>query len=73
LYLLGIEASACLDTGQRLDGGSIFGNALPTLCSTWSMPGALEHVELACELLLVDQGNRLILHDGWVRGWHEIH
>jgi len=46
---------------QRLDGGSMFGNAPRALWSRWCKPDDLGRIPLSCRAVLVDDGSRKIL------------
>jgi len=50
-----------LGNSQRLDGGSMFGNAPRALWSRWLKPDERHRVPLACRALLVREANRNIL------------
>jgi glyoxylase-like metal-dependent hydrolase (beta-lactamase superfamily II) len=51
---------------QRLDGGSMYGNAPRALWEGWSPPDARNRIELACRALLVelDDGRRVLFEAG---------
>jgi glyoxylase-like metal-dependent hydrolase (beta-lactamase superfamily II) len=52
-----------LGNSQRLDGGSMFGNAPRALWSRWFEPDALHRIPLACRCLLVEDAGRRILFE----------
>ena len=41
---------------QKLDGGSMFGNAPRAVWEKWSAPDALNRIDLACRALLASPG-----------------
>ncbi len=51
---------------QRLDGGSMYGNAPRAVWETWSPPDDRGRIDLACRALLVelDDGRRVLLEAG---------
>jgi glyoxylase-like metal-dependent hydrolase (beta-lactamase superfamily II) len=50
---------------QRLDGGSMYGNAPKALWSRWSIPDEKNRIELACRgLLLVVDGKKILFEVG---------
>lgn len=46
---------------QKLDGGSLYGNAPRTLWERWSPTDAAHRISLACRCLLIEEGGRRIL------------
>jgi glyoxylase-like metal-dependent hydrolase (beta-lactamase superfamily II) len=56
-----LRLSPVLGNHQRLDGGSMFGNAPRAVWSRWYPPDDAGRIELACRAVLVDEGQRKIL------------
>src|SRR5262245_43642730 len=56
---------------QRLDGGSMFGNAPRALWSRWCAPDDLGRIPLACRALLVDDGPKRILLETGIGAFFE--
>ena len=56
-------ASTLLGNSQRLDGGSMFGNAPRALWSRWLPPDELARIPLACRALLVEAPGRRVLFE----------
>jgi glyoxylase-like metal-dependent hydrolase (beta-lactamase superfamily II) len=52
-----------LGNSQRLDGGSMFGNAPRALWCRWFVPDELHRIPLACRSLLMEQDGRLTLFE----------
>ena len=57
---------ALLGNSQRLDGGSMFGNAPRALWSRWIAPDDQHRVPLACRCLLVREPQRNILFEAGI-------
>jgi len=57
------RAWSILGNGQRLDGGSMFGNAPRALWQRWAEPDELNRIALACRALLVQEDRRRILFE----------
>jgi len=51
---------------QRLDGGSMYGNAPRALWARWSPPDELGRIDLACRAMLVEDGDRKILFESGI-------
>ena len=60
-----------LGNSQRLDGGSMFGNAPRALWSRWFEPDALHRIPLACRALLVEDAGRWILFETGIGAFFE--
>lgn len=56
-----ITISAIEGNRQRLDGGSMFGNAPRSMWEQWMPPDKKNRVELACRSLLIETDNKKIL------------
>ncbi|MGE0142962.1 MAG: MBL fold metallo-hydrolase [Planctomycetota bacterium] len=56
---------------QRLDGGSMFGNAPKALWSRWASPDDQNRIDLACRCLLVRDGTRTILCEAGIGAFFE--
>ena len=50
-----------LGNSQKLDGGSMFGNAPRAMWQRWAQPDEHNRIDLACRCLLVRDGERTIL------------
>ena len=55
--------TSVLGNSQRLDGGSMFGNAPRALWQRWITPDEHNRIPLACRCLLVRDGDRRILFE----------
>ena len=55
-----------LGNSQKLDGGSMFGNAPKAMWSHWATVDAENRVDLACRCLLVKDGDRTILFEAGI-------
>jgi glyoxylase-like metal-dependent hydrolase (beta-lactamase superfamily II) len=53
--------SSLSGNSQRLDGGSMFGNAPRAMWERWLAPDDLHRVRIACRSLLVEEGTRRML------------
>jgi glyoxylase-like metal-dependent hydrolase (beta-lactamase superfamily II) len=60
-----------LGNSQRLDGGSMFGNAPRALWSRWFEPDDLHRIPLACRALLVEDAGRWILFETGIGAFFE--
>ncbi len=56
---------------QRLDGGSMFGNAPRALWSRWALPDDENRIPLATRALLVEEEDRLVLFETGVGAFFE--
>jgi glyoxylase-like metal-dependent hydrolase (beta-lactamase superfamily II) len=56
---------------QRLDGGSMFGNAPRALWQRWCPPDDEGRIALACRCLLIDEGGRRILCETGIGAFFE--
>src|SRR5689334_3800556 len=56
---------------QRLDGGSMFGNAPRALWSRWCTPDDMGRIPLACRAVLVDDGSRKVLLETGIGAFFE--
>jgi glyoxylase-like metal-dependent hydrolase (beta-lactamase superfamily II) len=56
-----IQISALLGNGQKLDGGSMFGNAPRPVWEKWIAPDELGRIPLACRALLIEYNSYKIL------------
>jgi len=64
--------TSLLGNGQRLDGGSMFGNAPRTVWSRWLEPDEHHRVPLACRSLLIEEeGGRRILCEAGIGTFFE--
>lgn len=55
-----------LGNSQKLDGGSMFGNAPKAMWSHWAKVDEANRIDLACRCLLVKDGNRTILFEAGI-------
>ena len=55
--------SSVLGNSQRLDGGSMFGNAPRALWSRWVVPDEESRIPLACRALLVEHAGKRVLFE----------
>ena len=60
-----------LGNSQRLDGGSMFGNAPRALWARWFEPDDLHRIPLACRALLVEDARRWILFETGIGAFFE--
>ena len=58
--------SAVLGNSQRLDGGSMFGNAPKAMWSKWLEPDDENRVPLSCRALLVEEDERTLLFEAGI-------
>ena len=69
------RAWSLLGNSQRLDGGSMFGNAPRALWSRWIEPDELNRIPLACRCLLIEEerpsGTRRILCEAGIGAFFE--
>ena len=56
---------------QKLDGGSMFGNAPRAVWERWSPPDELGRIDLACRCMLVEIQNKLILCETGIGAFFE--
>lgn len=56
-----VKISSVLGNSQRLDGGSMFGNAPRAVWQSWIAPDDLGRIPLACRAMLVEINNQKIL------------
>lgn len=62
---MAFKISAIEGNRQRLDGGSMFGNAPRPVWERWALPDALGRIELACRSLLIEgDGKRVLCETG---------
>jgi hypothetical protein len=55
------KISAIEGNRQRLDGGSMFGNAPRPVWERWAAPDAVGRIELACRSLLIEGDGKKVL------------
>lgn len=55
-----------LGNSQKLDGGSMFGNAPRAMWQRWAPPDERNRIDLACRCLLVRDGDRTILFEAGI-------
>ena len=55
-----------LGNSQKLDGGSMFGNAPKAMWSHWATVDEENRIDLACRCLLVQDGDRTILFEAGI-------
>ena len=60
-----------LSNSQKLDGGSMFGNAPKALWSRWTSADASNRIDLACRCLLVIDGDKKILFETGIGAFFE--
>lgn len=58
--------TSLLGNSQRLDGGSMFGNAPKALWTRWITPDERNRIPLACRALLVEEDHRRILFEAGI-------
>lgn len=63
--------TSVLGNSQRLDGGSLFGNAPKTMWEKWITPDDKNRIPLACRCLLVRDGQRTILLEAGIGAFLE--
>lgn len=56
-----VQISAVLGNSQKLDGGSMFGNAPRPVWEKWIAPDEIGRIPLACRALLIEYNNNKIL------------
>src|SRR5262245_1479385 len=67
MQLFGLEGNT-----QRLDGGSMFGNAPRALWSRWAPPDEQNRIRLACRAMLVrEPGGRHVLVEAGIGAFFE--
>jgi glyoxylase-like metal-dependent hydrolase (beta-lactamase superfamily II) len=66
-----LRIESMLGNGQRLDGGSMFGNAPRAVWSRWCPPDEQGRIELACRAMLVDEGDRTVLFETGIGAFFE--
>lgn len=66
-----VQISAVLGNGQRLDGGSMFGNAPRPVWEKWIPPDELGRIPLACRALLIEYNNHKILCETGIGAFFE--
>ena len=59
-------AWSVLGNSQKLDGGSMFGNAPKAMWSHWATVDAENRIDLACRCLLIKDGPRTILFEAGI-------
>jgi glyoxylase-like metal-dependent hydrolase (beta-lactamase superfamily II) len=63
--------TSILGNSQRLDGGSMFGNAPKAMWEKWIAPDDRNRIPLACRCLLVQDGDRNILLETGIGAFFE--
>lgn len=63
--------SALEGNRQRLDGGSMFGNAPRPVWERWAAPDALGRIELACRSLLIEGDGKKVLCETGIGAFFE--
>jgi len=63
--------TSVLGNGQRLDGGSMFGNAPKAMWEKWIPPDEKNRIPLACRCLVVRDGTRTILLEAGIGAFFE--
>jgi glyoxylase-like metal-dependent hydrolase (beta-lactamase superfamily II) len=63
--------TSILGNSQRLDGGSMFGNAPRVMWEKWLAPDDANRVPLACRCLIVRDGQRTILLEAGIGAFFE--
>ncbi len=63
--------TAILGNSQRLDGGSMFGNAPRVVWERWIQPDERHRIPLACRALLVRDGDRNLLFEAGIGAFFE--
>ncbi len=66
-----MKLSSLLGNSQKLDGGSMYGNAPKQLWTRWSQPDERNRIDLACRVLLVETGRDKILFETGVGAYME--
>ena len=63
--------TSVLGNSQRLDGGSMFGNAPKAMWEKWITPDDKNQIRLACRCLVVKDGPRTILFEAGIGAFFE--
>jgi glyoxylase-like metal-dependent hydrolase (beta-lactamase superfamily II) len=66
-----IRITAVNGNAQKLDGGSMYGNAPRSVWEKWSPPDALGRIELACRAMLVEIGATKVLCETGIGAFFE--
>ena len=61
-----LQLDSVMGNSQRLDGGSMFGNAPKAMWQQWAPPDEHNRIALACRSLLVRDGQRTILFEAGI-------
>ncbi|MAD34475.1 MAG: MBL fold hydrolase [Planctomycetes bacterium] len=61
-----LRLDSVMGNSQRLDGGSMFGNAPKAMWQQWAPPDEHNRIALACRSLLVRDGQRTILFEAGI-------
>ncbi|MGC6488973.1 MAG: MBL fold metallo-hydrolase [Planctomycetota bacterium] len=63
---MSLRCASLLGNSQKLDGGSMFGNAPKAMWQRWAAADEHNRIDLACRCLLVQDGGRTILFEAGI-------